>query len=387
MTKNFEDLITLLSATITGNSDIDVSDFSFSDMYSLAKAQQVHTIVFPVIQELKAKHGSLIADDVFGTWETSFFKTMAFSFQRNQYMNDLIQRLEDLGIRNCILKGRVLSELYPVPESRVSSDVDLLIPERKDLKTVIEMLAKDGFRIGEVLKDSHQIECRHRSFGLIEIHTDIYDDIAKNVWFENSIVLSDEFVKQEQEDGTFYYTLPVTDGAIFITVHFLKHFLSHGCGIRQLLDMLMYLKKHEDNIDWQRYNALFAELKYLKFIRYCQDIGNRFFAMGFVVEQSDNEVCRSILTDMENGGVFGGNEEYRTSFTYHFTKRRSTTMAHGRARAKKFAERSFDFVKERRYNPVLIVKDLAHRKKREETSMAGVNERLALFRDLGFFEK
>lgn len=387
MTKNFTDLITLLSAAIAENDNIDVSEFCFSDIYTLAKSQQIQTIVFPVIKKLKDSGKVLIEEELYKKWERSFFKSIAFSFQRNQYMSSFIKRLEDQKIKNCILKGVALSELYLVPDSRVSSDVDLLIPEKSDLGTVVEMLKNDGFYIGEILDGSHQIECHHPRYGLIEIHTDICDEIARTVWFENSVKLSVDFTKKEDGLGGFYYTLPETDGAVYITFHFLKHFLSHGCGLRQLSDMLLYLKKYEYSIDWGKFNSLFSGLNYLKFIDRCKDIGNRYFGMDFVVGESDEDLCRAVLTDMEGGGVFGYDEDYRKSFTYYYTKQRSFSASHSKLRIKSFLARGVSFAKERQYNIVLIIKDYIHKKNKETASLPEINERLELFRNLGFFDK
>lgn len=386
MTKNFSDLVTLLSCAITGNDTVEASGFCFGEIYSLAKAQQIHTIIFPVIRNLKEKQKITIDEGLYKAWEGAFFKLVGFSIQRNQYIGELIKRLDELGIKNCILKGQALCELYPVPDGRVSSDVDLFIHDKEKIPTVLDMLAKDGFRIGGILEDSHQIECRHTRYGLIEIHTDIYDDIAKNVWFENSIVLSSDFIKRTDGNG-FYYTLPITDGAIYVTVHFLKHFLSHGCGVRQLTDMLLYLKKHEGDIDWQRFNALFEGLNYLKFIELCKNIGNRYFGMDFGTAQADETLCESILSDMEGGGVFGHDEEYRSTFTYHFTRLRSNSASHSQSRAKNFIRRCTSFAKERRYNVFLIIKDAFKKQKKQKSSASEINERLDLFRNLGFFEK
>ncbi len=387
MTKNFKDLIALLSYAVSGKEVPDSESICFRKIYSLAKAQQVQTIIYPAIKQLRAEGKITIEDGLFRRFESEFFRGVAFSVKRNQYMSRLIQKLDQHGIRSCILKGITLSELYPIPDSRISSDVDLLLPDPKDLDAAIAFLAKDGFMIGKIIKGSHQIECSHPQYGLIEVHTDICDETARDVWFESQITPSCEYIKTADKFGGFYYTLPETDSAIFVAFHFLKHFLSHGCGIRQLLDMLLYLKMHRDGIDWDRFNSLFFNLNYLQFIEQCKDIGNKYFDMDFVVPSSNDELCLSILSDMETGGIFGNNEAYRMTFTYHYTKLRSSTLSHNHSRAKHFFKRMLLFARARRYNIFLIIKDYFSKKKAEASYLPDINKRLTLFKNLGFFEQ
>ena len=51
-----------------------------------------------------------------------------------QHIFSLLKNAEEKGTDMLLLKGMVLRELYPVPELRTMSDVDIIIkPEQRDL--------------------------------------------------------------------------------------------------------------------------------------------------------------------------------------------------------------------------------------------------------------
>ena len=390
MTTDFENLLHLLSCSALQRVPSPERDYNFEEIYRLSLKQQVHTLVFPVIEEMKASGLYDISDRVFDSWKNRYVYSVVFAEQRRDYMSGLFKKLESDGISYCVLKGEALSHLYPRPESRISSDVDLWIENKDDMHKVAEYLREDGFNVGKTDPKSHQTECKHQKFGLIELHSDISDGVAKKIWFEDKISFKESFIKVKDQAGSEFYTLSVTDGAIFVTFHFIKHFLSHGCGCRQLLDMLLYLKAHEDEIDFDKYNSVFTELHYMKFINICKAIGKKYMDTDLAdVPDSDDEICREVLSDIESGGVFGQDEEFRKSFTGYYTKKRNSGDAgQKKVMISSFRKRAESFLRNRNYNPVRIVCDLLRisKNRNTENNTSLINKRLEMFEDLGFFE-
>lgn len=106
--------------------------------------------------------------------------------------------------------------------------------------------------------------------------------------------------------GIYITTLGINDGLIFITLHIITHFLIQGVGIRQLMDVLLYMSHYKNTIDWLRYNKLLEYLKYNRFMDNVVGIGVKH--LGFAENELpkgeyNDSIMQNILLDMENGGV------------------------------------------------------------------------------------
>ncbi len=383
MTTHFSNLLHLLSCAVHSQAPDLGRTYDFESIYKLAKVHQVHTIIFPVIAQIKTD--AAIDETLFQQWKRNYTVLVSRATQRKVYMAGLLRRLEEKGIGYCILKGESLSGLYGDSVSRISSDVDLWIDSEEEIPTVLNFLAEDGFTVKPNLSESHQTECVHPIYGLIEVHNAVCDETAYKIWFENQIAFDEPFARMTDDMGNSFYTLSITDGAIFVTFHFLKHFLSHGCGCRQLTDMLLYLKHYDKEINWDRFNKLFADLRYLEFINLCKQIGNLYFSMDFPVsDMYDRKLCDAVLTDIETSGVFGKDEQYRVFFTHYFTDKRKSQGRKVSFSAKK--HRILSYLKRRQYNLFVAARDFLKRNKKVNQSSSAINKRLQLFEDLGIFD-
>ncbi len=385
MTNNFFNMLHLFSCGALGRSPNPNIQYDFAEIYKLSNQQQISTVVYLAVAELYKK-GIKIDNDLYKKWEQQFFSRYIFSITRGHYLLDLIKKLDRENIESCVLKGDVLSALYKEPDSRVSSDIDLWIVDKKRIPEVIDIMKADGFIIHEINDKSHQIECTSSKYGLIELHTDFCDEIAKKIWFKDKVHLNkNSLIDISHRHGGVIHTLSYTDGAINITAHFIKHFLSHGCGCRQLMDTLMYLSNYKDEIDWDRYNTTLSELGFSKLMDICKKCGATYFRLDFEPPfEEEKELCDALLTDMEGAGIFGKGEEYRKSFFYAYTKKK-TSSANGR----------FIFINERcvgavkyliknKFNICKISADLRLRKYKK-SNLQNIDKRLQLFENLDLY--
>lgn len=390
MTKNFSDLIYLLNCSVNA-AEPEIREFDFKKLYELSLSQQIQTLVFPSINRINKKDSSLIEEKLFLEWQKQFLFSVMFAERRKIYVKSLIEKFNRENINYCILKGETLSILYAEPESRISSDVDILVSDKEEFIKAKEILMKEGFLIINEMASSHQLEFVHKIYGTIELHSDICDGIAKKIWFENKIAFNEPYITVKDKSGYEYKSLSATDGGVYVTFHFIKHFLSHGCGIRQMLDSLLYLKAYEKEMDVERFENAFSNLRYLKFIEACKKVGNVYFGMDFSLKyETEETVIEKILSDMESGGIFGKDEEFRKSFTVHYTNRRKVDDAsHKKETTKWLFERISEFARNRNYNIIKIIKDLIKKNKtvRSDETSEKINERLDLFENLGFFEE
>lgn len=144
-------------------------------------------------------------------------------------------------MRCCIMKGAVVAELYEQPECRISGDTDIYInPDDED--KAVEILKENGYSISERTKNDHHLKARHPIGGLFEVHVRVYSKISEDIVFGGQITYSDKYDKITI-NGNEYHVMSVDDELMYLTAHYIKHLVNGGCGIRQVMDLLLYIEK------------------------------------------------------------------------------------------------------------------------------------------------
>lgn len=309
MNKSFEYLMYLFGAGALGKTATLPKDADFEEIFSLAKHQGTWQTVFMAIKQ--SQNPELLDADLFKELNTTLLLSCIKNQERLEFINNVISTLEEKGIQTCVLKGRSLAGLYAEPDCRISGDVDLLVSPEDEQKA-IEILKQMDFDVKIRPDSSNHSECKHPIYGVVELHVSLYYDIMSDVWFDNIKMLTEDFTTLNGVK-----TLGITDNYIYVVLHAVKHFLSNGLGLRQIMDLLLFTKTYKDKINKTRADEVFSHLKYQKFIDNLTGIGIKY--LGFekedLFECSYNETeMTEILKDVEIGGLFGKNEKERKSF-------------------------------------------------------------------------
>ena len=317
MNKNFIDTIYLFSCGAKGiEPEADCYRIDYKAVYEIAKEQEVWETVFLSYKNLKDKHPDIIPEKTFKMLKDGFEIRCAAQYRRYDFIHRLLKKIDEAGIKYCVLKGESVARFYHTPIARVSSDVDILVdPQKTDI--CLNIMEDMGFEVGDKEYESHQIECTHPIAGLVEIHTMMYGKKTEDVCFNNEVKYIEEYLSVKAEDGTIYKTLGITDNFIFLFLHFVKHFLSFGAGIRQFADVLVYTEKNYETINWDRVNTSFENLGFDNFFKCMIAIGKKYFSFPrelFDAYEIDDALAHRVFEDMMQGGVFGHNDLSREGF-------------------------------------------------------------------------
>ena len=77
---------------------------------------------------------------------------------RLQMLNGRLTRiLEEEDIKAITLKGCTVSQFYPIPEFRKSSDVDLFVDSEEIAMKAVQILSGNGFKVSEGWHANHHI--------------------------------------------------------------------------------------------------------------------------------------------------------------------------------------------------------------------------------------
>ena len=318
MSTEFINMLHLFGAAATGKPiDIKYCE-NLSKIRDIALSQEVWDVVYAGIRTKLEDSSVAIPAEVYAKLEQSFISNVALNIRRIEFNLGTIRELEKNGIRCCVLKGITVARLYAMPETRISSDMDILIDTENENKAV-EVLTALGYECEERSKYDHHIKAYHKIGGLFEVHVALHSVATSDIILDDEVHYEEEFMLLE--DGI--YSLSVNDSLTYLSAHLIKHLINDATGIRQMMDLLLYMKAYEKQIDWTRYNGLMEKLGYDNLIRVVKGIGVRFFGMEFEGAITEGHGLEELLEDCEIGGVFGINEEERSRFYELFTQRRS----------------------------------------------------------------
>ena len=318
MSTEFINMLYLFGAAATGKPVNIKYCENLSKIRDLAISQEVWDVIYAALRDKIASGEVKIPPQIYANLEKTFMSNVALNVRRVEYNMQTLRKLEEHGIRCCVLKGTTVARLYYMPETRISSDVDILI-DRENEKRAVEILSQLGYGCESRSKHDHHIKAYHKIGGLLEIHVALHSVPTNDILLDDKIRYNEEFMLLDSG----IYSLGVNDALTYLSAHLIKHLINDATGIRQMMDLLLYMKEYEVQIDWDKYNSLMQKLGYYNLIRVVKGIGVRYFDMEFDDAITEGHGMEELLEDCEIGGAFGHAEDERMQFYALFTKRRS----------------------------------------------------------------
>ncbi len=315
MTLDFENMLYLFGANATGNKVELKKTINVEQIRKYAIEQGIWTMVYPELA--KACDAS--------KYQLECLSMISKGISQREYTLGIIKKLEESGIKCCLVKGITISGIYAEPECRISSDTDILI-NPKDERRVVKLLKQYGYKVESREKTEHHLKAYHKRGGLLEVHIMLYSHPTSKIIFDGLKMYNEPWAKLEI-DGYRYNVLGLNDGLMYLTAHYIKHLINSGGGVRQMMDLLIYIEKYKDRLDFAAYDKLLKELRYDKLIAAVKTIGGKYF--GFDYEIKYEELAERILNDTEIGGIFGGFTDNRKNFYQSYCKKRTIMSKYG----------------------------------------------------------
>ncbi len=318
MTQDFTNMLLLFGAAATGSEVKTEYCKNLSKIRDLSLMQEVWDVVYSGVRP-KIENGDVkIPPEIHTALEKTFLSNVALNIQKTEFNLSSLSKLSENGIKYAVLKGVTIARLYAMPETRISSDMDILISENDEEKAV-KILASLGYECEERAKNDHHMKAYHKTGGLLEVHVALHSAPTNDIILDDEIRYNEEFHRLESG----IYTLGIQDNLIYLSAHLIKHLVNDATGVRQMMDLLLYMQEYNDEIDWGKYNSLMKKLGYDTLIRVIKGIGVKYFGMDFADAITEGHGMEELLEDCEIGGVFAKNEKERAQFFSIYTKRRS----------------------------------------------------------------
>lgn len=264
--KMFEIVADVFARSAHGMDICQLSEFDYNEVLKESILYGVGTVVYSGLKKNNVSISSELNAD--------FMQFLYRNTQKKIKIYNVLNTLKNNNIDFLILKGASLSKLYFDIHSRVSADTDIYI-KNKEADKICHIMSDVGFEILPRWEGSHHIKCVSSSCGMIELHTQFFDKLVSELWFDNEECM--EVTKRDfVYDGYKFSTLAYSEGLLFIFLHFVKHFITGDFSLMQLMDNLLYLKNYNGLIDYGKIIAVLDKLGYYKFFKICIGFGIRY---------------------------------------------------------------------------------------------------------------
>lgn len=265
------------------------NDLDWSVISDLAHIHNVEGIVY-----FQCK--GLMPENIRSKHEQAFYSTLYDFSNRRQLMKNVAHSLVDEGLTFIAVKGLEVAKYYPHPELRTMGDCDLIV-HRKDFAHTIRVLEKLGFA-GSSITSVQQWGCDFQNYHF-EVHDRLVQEgeyaTIRQVAFFNDY---DRYVNNNSLDVSFHF--------LYLFMHLRKHFLNHGVGIRQFMDLAVMIRE-EHELNWNWIQAQLQKLDLQIFAEVCYALIDRWFYIEVPVDYAilSEEDLDQITVKILKNGVFG----------------------------------------------------------------------------------
>ena len=287
-----------LGLQITDVNDIDTSEFAslskeeWTAIKDMAVKQGVSAIVLDGINQLLLSGYNMPAE-----MKLEWIGEALQIEQRNRaqiaVMDELAGKWKLNGCRVMVMKGQANGTFYPKPEHRNPGDIDCYLFDDYALGNDLARVA--GAKVDESWYKHSVISYKGETFENHQFFVHTRDG-------KRGKQLEKELEEALKVDASLFKPLtsiavmpPVQWTAMFLTYHACAHFVSEGLRLKQILDWAMFLKKHQDDVNWDAFFS-FCDRNHLRvFADAMNTIAGKF--LGIKIERKNLVINESPYSD------------------------------------------------------------------------------------------
>lgn len=256
--------------------------------YGLSKYHSLKAFLYQVLKstnvDIKKEYLNKIEQD----YLFNVRKCLAFGEERKA----IYQFLNEQGIDFLPLKGIVIKDYYPDPNSREFADNDILFGSGDS--DIRKFFVKRGYSSEYYRKSNHDVYLKKPFFNF-EMHRALFGETGDN---QKVVEFFKDYINKALTKDNHEKYLSNEDFYIYFTAHSYKHYHVSGCGIRTLVDYYVFLKK--EKLD---FNYINQELEKLDLL----DFSNKISSLSLKLFDNEplNEDEEQMLLFIASSGTYG----------------------------------------------------------------------------------
>lgn len=266
------------------------NDLDWEKVYHISVSQAVVSIVAygVVINEYH------IQDKIRNLFVQQMYAAIAIDQKQRHNCEEIFSAFEENKLDYLPLKGAVLKEVYPEPEMRSMSDVDILI-RKKQFRRYKKILLDLGYRFA--YQSDHEYVFQKNQNINVELHKCLIPSYNDDMYAYYQSGWNIARKKQNQARWNF----TEEDFFVYLVVHFAKHYRDAGVGIKYVIDIWLWKTQHD--MDASYINTQLQKMGLLQFFDNLDELIQSWF------DGKEISTCSEKMLDfMINSGQYGNLE-------------------------------------------------------------------------------
>lgn len=251
-----------------------LSESEWFALYEMGKRQGITAILFEKIQKLPKEIAP--PKELAIKWMShtlSIEKQIRIRWHKCREFANLMHHNK---IDTILIKGISCSLYYPNPLHREFGDLDCYLGEKFEQGNLL--CEQEGYSVNRYYYKDSAINYHGM---LVENHRFFLPIRGNRKMKELEKHLRSIVVKQDMTYVTnSHLILPTPDfNALFLTMHALNHFLNEGIKLRFILDWCFFLKKEQNNINWEEFYMWCDKMHLSRFTNALTAISVKYFGL------------------------------------------------------------------------------------------------------------
>lgn len=294
-----------------------------ADHPELLRTAQMQNLL-PVLCYMHKQHG-IFSDEPLNTQLTRQLRqTVYLHTQRYCAFEELSRALTGAGVDHMPVKGWYLRHLYPVPELRTFGDIDILI-RSEDRRKVHSLMLELGF---QVRTDWEPTYTYVRGAELYELHTNLMD-ASLDGRSDLPAYFADAWSHAKVREGQCFEP-ELSFHFLYTLCHLAKHLYAGGAGLRMYLDAALFIRRHNNALDWPAIRREMETLELPGFLDTVLTACERWFGVTAGCDFCRVEAADELLAYTLDADLFG---KLRDRSVVEMRNRRETADSDGKGSA------------------------------------------------------
>ena len=263
-------MFNLIRAVVWDNNYPEASDkIDWKKIYDIAVSHGISNLLaYGII-----KAGYNIPNEIFSLYQKDMYSGLIICENQTQAFKKIFEDFDNSGIEYMPVKGTVIREIYPSPDMRTMTDGDFLIHDY-DFEKFNQIMIANGYTYdGE---SNHEYNYTKLPVVRIELHKYLVPTYNYD-WYE---YYGDGWKYAEKSPkGLTRYELGVENHFVYIITHFAKHYRDGGVGIKPVIDIWLYKKRHVD-MNIELVDKALEKLNLKEFYSHIEELSIAWFENG-----------------------------------------------------------------------------------------------------------
>lgn len=303
-----------LKSSGTAGEIFDLSNDEWEQIYSLADRHEVSVLMGVIFNSVN------LSDKTQNDFELKTVRTVHKGITLQSLNVRLTALLSKAGITAVTLKGYAVARLYPIPEFRKTTDIDLFLFNSEDARKAEKILCENGFKHSKDWHANHHLVLISQKSETVELHTawaDEFKDKRLNNHLKSIEKASITHCVPIDCNGARLYVYDTEYQAFYLIIHMLGHFVMGGFGLRNLCDWVVLWENCDDENARDNFLKMVFNSGTEEFAKAVTSVCSQY--LGLSAEKSpfpyniltEKELTDEFLRDILDAGEFGYSESER----------------------------------------------------------------------------